>query len=38
MLFLNNSPNHFMILYAISREMKSEKKGFFGVKKGRNND
>ena len=63
---VNDSPNHFMILYAISRGMKSvgeivkvtrldkaivendmtsatpcgdsEKKGFFGGKKERNND
>jgi hypothetical protein len=66
---VNNSPNHFMVLYAISRNMKStgkiakgtrldkalvemvvndpisqrltvitEKKGFFGCKKERNND
>ena len=39
MSFLNNIPDHFIMLYAISRGMKSEKKeGFFGVKKERNND
>ena len=66
---VNDSPNHFMVLYSISRGMKplgnlakvtrldkalvetvvnnpvsqglvmiAEKKGFFGGKKGRNND
>jgi hypothetical protein len=35
---VNNSPNHFMILYTISGGMNSQKKGFFDCKKERNNE